>query len=59
MPREFITPLHERRRLAVVQKNTYWTDPAFRLRSINRWRVWKGREPYQSLEQVKSQGPRG
>jgi hypothetical protein len=56
--REFATTLEERQRQARIHAERYWTDESYRLRNINRWRRWKGREPYTSIEQVKTQGPR-
>lgn len=52
MAREYITPLAERQRISRWYKQRYWSDPEFRLRKINGWRIWKGREPYASLDEM-------
>jgi hypothetical protein len=56
--KEYATTLAERRRQSRIHAEKYWTDPDYRLRNINRWRRWKGYEPYTSLDQVQTQGPR-
>jgi hypothetical protein len=50
--REYATPLSERQRLAAHYRRKYWSDPDFRLKGINRWRIWKGLEPYASLDEM-------
>jgi hypothetical protein len=50
--KEYITPLAERQRISRWYKERYWGDPAFRLRKINGWRIWKGLEPYSSLDEM-------
>lgn len=56
--REFSTPLEERLRQSRIHAERYWSDPTYRLRNVNRWRKWKGLEPYTCVSQIKTQGPR-
>lgn len=52
--KEFATPLAERQRISRWHKQRYQSDSAFRLRNVNRWRIWKGLEPYTCASQIKS-----
>lgn len=52
--REYATPLSERLRLSRYHKERYATDPEFRLRKINKWRRWKGLEPYHCVSEIKT-----
>jgi hypothetical protein len=48
----YATPLAERQRLSRRHKERYRDDPQFRLRTINRARVWQGLEPRASTEEI-------
>lgn len=51
MPR-FKTPLAKRMRNAVRYKAQYHGDPDFRLRMVNRVRIYNGREPVSDLPPI-------
>jgi len=55
----FETPLKERQRLSRVHKARYWSDSAYRLRKINRAREWQGLPPRETVDEIKTVGPRG
>lgn len=55
---KYATPLSERLRLSRLYRERYWSDPEFRLRQINRARIWQGREPYSSAEEIPVLGRR-
>jgi hypothetical protein len=55
----FETPLKERQRLSRVHRARYWNDPAYRLRKINRAREWQGLPPRETVDEIKTVGPRG
>lgn len=54
---DFSTPLEERQRLSRHHRKRYWSDPAYRLRKINRSRIGLGLQPYQSVDQIRTKGP--
>ncbi len=54
----FATALDERLRLSRVHRARYWSDDAYRLRKINRAREWQGLPPRQSVDEIKTVGPR-
>ena len=49
--REYQTPLSERIRQSRLHARKM-ADPDYRLRNVNKWRVWKGLEPYTSVDQI-------
>lgn len=53
----YATPLAERQRLSRRHKERYRDDPEYRLRCVNRGRVWQGLEPRQSVDEIQSRGP--
>lgn len=55
---KYETPLKERERLSRLKRRKYWSDPDFRLQTINRARIWQGREPYSSAEEIPVLGRR-
>lgn len=50
--REYATPLKERQRLCRYHKERCARDPEYRLRAVNRTRVWHGLEPRKSVEEI-------
>jgi hypothetical protein len=55
----YVTDLKERQRLSRVHRARYWNDPAYRLRKINRAREWQGLPPRETVDEIKTVGPRG
>lgn len=49
-------PLKERIRHCERQRERRWGDPAFRLRLVNYNRERRGREPYQSVDEIQTRG---
>ena len=49
----YALPLDERLRKAAYQRARYWSEPAFRLRCINRDRVKRGLPPLACLSEIK------
>ena len=54
----YATPLAERERIARIMRERYWRDPDFRLKKINRARVWQGLEPYANVNDIPVRGRR-
>lgn len=52
--REYATPLEERQRLSRRHKERYATDPEYRLRCVNRGRIYYGLEPRRSVDEIQS-----
>lgn len=56
---EYATDLRERQRIASYYKRRYWSDPAWRLKKLNRSRAGFGLPPLESVEQIATRGPLG
>jgi hypothetical protein len=48
----FVTPLAERLRIADRDRERCKRDPEFRLRRLNRARVWQGLKPRASIDEI-------
>lgn len=49
---EYATPLSERQRLSRRHRERYASDPDYRLRCINRGRVYRGLAPRSSEDEI-------
>jgi hypothetical protein len=54
--KEFVTDLKDRQRISRRHKERYQTDPEYRLRCVNRGRIWQGLPPRSSVDEIQSRG---
>jgi hypothetical protein len=54
--KEFATDLKDRQRISRRHKERYQTDPEYRLRCVNRGRIWQGLPPRSSVDEIQSRG---